>query len=127
MADVQHTVGAVIRRERQDRGLTLKDLARRAALSVVYLGEIERGRKCPSIPVLEHLARALEMAVPDLLELVAHELRGAPQPAITQAVGFQLPATEDTAAVVDDAVVSMQAPAGLTAGDLTAYFRAVAA
>lgn len=127
MADVQHTVGAVIRRERQERGLTLKDLARRAALSVVYLGEIERGRKCPSIPVLEHLARALELAVPDLLELVAHELRGAPQPAIIHAVGFRLPAAVDTAAAIDDAIVTMQAPEGITVGDLTAYFHAVAA
>jgi transcriptional regulator with XRE-family HTH domain len=126
MADLQQTVGAVIRRERRGRKLTLKELAERAALSVVYLGEIERGKKCPSIPVLEHLARALDLAVPDLFELVAQELRAAPQPAMTRAVGFRLPRPAETAST-DDAVVQMLAPEGVTSGDLTAYFNAIAA
>ena len=43
MADLQETVGQVIRRERKERHLTLKELADRAALSEVYLGEVERG------------------------------------------------------------------------------------
>src|SRR5437588_13032831 len=80
MADLQHTVGAVIRRERRERGLTLKALAERSALSVVYLGEIERGKKYPSAQVLEQLAKALELDLAELLEVVAAELGGVAGP-----------------------------------------------
>jgi transcriptional regulator with XRE-family HTH domain len=91
VADLQQTMGAVIRRERRERGLTLKELAERAALSVVYIGELERGKKYPSAVVLERLAEALELSVPDLLELVADEMRGERQPAMTNAIGFLMP------------------------------------
>ena len=40
VADLQETMGTVIRRERRAQGLTLKDLAARSALSVVYIGEV---------------------------------------------------------------------------------------
>lgn len=90
MADLQETMGAVIRRERHERGLTLRELAERAALSVVYVGELERGRKYPSAMVLERLAEALDLGVADVLELVAEELRGVPQP-VTNAIGFVMP------------------------------------
>lgn len=91
MADLQQTMGVVIRRERRARDLTIKELAERAALSVVYLGEVERGKKYPSALVLERLAQALELEAPDLLELVADELRGDQRPSVTQAIGFTLP------------------------------------
>jgi transcriptional regulator with XRE-family HTH domain len=90
MAELQETLGIVIRRERQELGLTLKELAERSALSVVYLGEIERGKKYPSALVLERLAQALGLDVPDLLEMVAIQLRGERQPVLT--IGF-LPTT----------------------------------
>jgi transcriptional regulator with XRE-family HTH domain len=91
MADLQETMGAVIRRERQERGMTLKELAERAVLSVVYLGEIERGKKYPSALVLERLAHALDMEVPDLLHLVADELAVTQQPVIARSIGFTTP------------------------------------
>ena len=94
MADLQETIGTVIRHMRQEGGLTLKELADRAILSVVYLGEIERGKKYPSALVLERLASALDLTVPDLLERVADELRGVTQPQMlaASAIGFALPA-----------------------------------
>ena len=88
MADLQETVGTVIRRERAARRLTMKELAERSIISVVYLGEIERGKKYPSPVVLERLAEALEMDVSDLLWLVAEELRAAQQPQMLKAIGF---------------------------------------
>jgi transcriptional regulator with XRE-family HTH domain len=93
MADLQETIGTVIRHMRQEVGLTLKELADRAILSVVYLGEIERGKKYPSALVLERLASALDLTVPDLLERVADELRGVAQPQMlaASAIGFSLP------------------------------------
>lgn len=92
MADLQETVGVVIRRERRARRMTLKELAERAALSLVYLGEIERGKKYPSALVLERLSEALGLDVSDLLETVAADLRAAIQPEPVQAIGIALPA-----------------------------------
>jgi len=92
MADLQQSMGMVLRRERRERKLTLKALAERSALSVVYLGEVERGKKYPSASVLERLAAALELEVPDLLELVADELRGT-QEKVVNAIGYAVPGT----------------------------------
>ncbi len=95
--DLQQTMGAVLRRVRLERSLTLKALAAQAGLSVVYLGEIERGKKYPSAPVLERLAAALGLELSDVLELVADELRATTQPANTEAIGFSLPTHGDVA------------------------------
>ncbi|HKT39352.1 MAG TPA: helix-turn-helix transcriptional regulator [Ktedonobacterales bacterium] len=89
MTDLQQTIGATLRRLRQERQLTIKELAERAIVSVVYLGEIERGKKYPSALVLERLASALDLTLPDLLESVADDLRGVRQPVM--AIGFALP------------------------------------
>jgi transcriptional regulator with XRE-family HTH domain len=70
--------------------MTLKELAARAIVSVVYLGEIERGKKYPSPVVLERLAFGLDLATPDLLELIALTLRGEERFA-TRAIGFAIP------------------------------------
>ena len=91
MANLQEMMGRVIRRERQDRRLTLKEIADKANLSVVYVGEVERGQKYPSAVVLEKLAEALDLGVADLLELVAEEIRAESQPVVTSAIGFALP------------------------------------
>ena len=96
MPDLQQTMGAVIRRERRQRGLTLKTLAERSTLSVVYLGEIERGKKYPSALVLERIAGALDVEVSDVLELVADDLRGARRPTATNAIGFTVPGQRDS-------------------------------
>ncbi len=80
MADLQETVGAVVRRERRMRRLTLRDVAGRAALSLV----------------LERLAAALGLAVSELLELIAGDVRAAerePVRAIGSVLPMQHPAT----------------------------------
>lgn len=99
MDDLQTAVGAVIRRERRERGLTLKELATRAIISVVYLGEIERGKKYPSPVTLERLAEALDLTTPDLLERIAYALRGVEQPVEAPRIGF-LPPRADISAPV---------------------------
>ena len=93
MADLQEIMGRVIRRERQDRQLTIKELGDKAGLSEIYVGEIERGRKYPSSKVLESLARALDLDIADLLELMAEEIRFERQPETVNAIGFTLPST----------------------------------
>src|SRR5579863_4660569 len=93
MADLQEILGRVIRRERQDRQLTIKELGDKAGLSEIYVGEIERGQKYPSAKVLESLASALELDLADLLEFMAEEIRYEREPQVTNAIGFVIPAT----------------------------------
>ncbi|MGH2478837.1 MAG: helix-turn-helix domain-containing protein [Ktedonobacteraceae bacterium] len=89
--DLQEIMGRVIRRERQERHLTIKELGERAGLSEIYVGEIERGQKYPSSRVLESIAQALDMDIADLLELVAEEIRYEREPQQVNAIGFTLP------------------------------------
>ncbi len=92
MADLQEIMGRVIRRERQDRQLTIKELGEKAGLSEIYVGEIERGQKYPSSKVLESIGDALDLDMADLLELMAEEIRIERMPQTTNAIGFVLPA-----------------------------------
>ena len=59
--------GANVRRVRQARGLTLEALADEVRLAYSYVGEIERGRRNPTLDVVERLAAALKV---DPLELL---------------------------------------------------------
>ncbi len=93
MSELQEIIGRVIRRERQDRQLTIKELGEKAGLSEIYVGEIERGQKYPSSKVLESLAQALELDIADLLELMAEEIRFERQPETINAIGFTIPST----------------------------------
>ena len=93
MGDLQEIIGRVIRRERQDRQLTIKELGDKAGLSEIYVGEIERGQKYPSSKVLENLAQALDLDIADLLELMAEEIRFERQPETVNAIGFTIPST----------------------------------
>ena len=93
MSGLEEIIGRVIRRERQDRQLTIKELGDKAGLSEIYVGEIERGQKYPSSKVLESLARALDLDLADLLELMAEEIRFERQPETVNAIGFTLPST----------------------------------
>ncbi|HLG77972.1 MAG TPA: helix-turn-helix transcriptional regulator [Ktedonobacteraceae bacterium] len=94
MADLQELLGRVIRQERQERHLTIKELGDKAGLSEIYVGEIERGQKYPSARVLESLAEALGLHLDELLELIADEIRHEREPQqITSVIGFTLPST----------------------------------
>ncbi|GCF09403.1 helix-turn-helix domain-containing protein [Dictyobacter arantiisoli] len=93
MADLQETLGQVVRQERQYRNLTIKDLGEKAGLSEIYVGEIERGQKYPSAKVLESLAQALGLDLAELLELMAEAIRREREPEYTSVIGFTLPTT----------------------------------
>ncbi len=122
--DVQSAMGTVIRRERRQQHLTLKALAERASLSSVYLGEIEHGRKYPSASVLERLAEALAVEIPDLLELVADEMRGGVQQRTAQPIGFTVPGSKEVApqVTVRRLVQFLQPEEATTMAELGAFF-----
>jgi len=65
--DLLSTIGETLRAERNERGLTLKQVAEGAHVSVSYLAEIERGEKDPSSRVLESIASGLDVEVSELL------------------------------------------------------------
>jgi transcriptional regulator with XRE-family HTH domain len=72
---LRHAVGAALRRIRLDRGLTLREVAAAARVSMPYLSEIERGRKEPSSEVLAGVCVALGLTIVDLLAQSAAEIR----------------------------------------------------
>jgi transcriptional regulator with XRE-family HTH domain len=70
-------VGRTIHAIRTGRGWSLRALSERAALSVAFLSEIERGRKEPSGAVLGQLAAAFGLPLSGLLIAVAQTLDAA--------------------------------------------------
>ena len=76
--DLLQAIGDTLRAERTERGLTLKQVAEGAHVSVSYLAEIERGEKDPSSRVLESIAGGLDVEVHELLMRIATSLEPAP-------------------------------------------------
>ena len=76
--DLLRAIGETLRAERTERGLTLKQVAEGAHVSVSYLAEIERGEKDPSSRVLESIAGGLEVEISELLVRIASSLESAP-------------------------------------------------
>nr|WP_202886075.1 helix-turn-helix transcriptional regulator [Kribbella sandramycini] len=74
---LREVIGNVFRRLRRERGITLRELAERAQVSVPYLSEIERGRKEPSSEILAAICRGLELELTDLLTEVQFDLATA--------------------------------------------------
>jgi len=107
MADLQETIGRVIRQERQARSLTIKELGEKAGLSEIYVGEIERGQKYPSAKVLESLASALDLDIAELLELMAEEIRREREPQFTSVIGFTIPQSHQPRRTVVRRIVNM--------------------
>ena len=66
--------GEVIRRYRQWKRLSRRDLALKAGISPVFLGEIERGEKDPSSHSLCLIAEALDVPLAELYLRVATKL-----------------------------------------------------
>lgn len=60
--------GRNVRRFREARNLTIEQLAHDTKLSYSYVGEIERGRRNPSLAVVERIASALEIEPVTLLQ-----------------------------------------------------------
>ncbi len=70
--------GDVIRRYRQWKRWSRRDLAQKAGISPVFLGEIERGEKDPSSHSLSLIATALDVPLAELYLRVAMKLDARP-------------------------------------------------
>lgn len=65
-------IGIRLRQRRKVRGLLLKDVAKRAEVSIGLLSQIERGLTMPSVRSLNAICRALDMPVAWLFENPSH-------------------------------------------------------
>ncbi|MGH3565316.1 MAG: helix-turn-helix domain-containing protein [Pseudonocardia sp.] len=74
---LREAIGSSLRRARTARRRTLREVSRRARVSLGYLSEVERGRKEPSSELLAAICEALDVALPDLLTEAARALAAA--------------------------------------------------
>ncbi len=97
-------LGDLIRKQRQQMELTLRDLAERTNVSNPYLSQIERGLHEPSVRVLKAIAGALNLSAEQLL-VQAGVLEGAdatapPPPTVEEAVRADPRLTSDQRAAL---------------------------
>ena len=64
-------LGDVLREQRMQRGMTLRELSADARVSLGYISEIERGQKEASSELLASLCGALDVPLSDVLRDVA--------------------------------------------------------
>jgi transcriptional regulator with XRE-family HTH domain len=53
-------IGSKVKRLRQDKNLTLRELSRRSGVSATQISEIERNLTAPTVPTLMRIIRALD-------------------------------------------------------------------
>jgi transcriptional regulator with XRE-family HTH domain len=68
MADVERSLGEIIRHQRELADLSVREFARRAGISNPYLSQIERGLREPSERVLDAIAQSLRTTTDALYE-----------------------------------------------------------
>jgi transcriptional regulator with XRE-family HTH domain len=65
-------LGDVLRAQRVERGMTLREVSAGARVSLGYISEIERGQKEASSELLASLCSALDVRLSDVLREVSH-------------------------------------------------------
>jgi transcriptional regulator with XRE-family HTH domain len=65
--DIQTRLGLNVRRLREAKGWSQEDYADRAGIHRTYVSDIERGRRNPTITVVEKLAGPFDIAPGELL------------------------------------------------------------
>ena len=90
---MREAIGGSLRRVRTARRRTLREVSRRARVSLGYLSEVERGRKEPSSELLAAICEALDIALPDLLaeaaEAIAAEAVAAEAARLHRPIGLR--------------------------------------
>jgi transcriptional regulator with XRE-family HTH domain len=65
--DVRVRIGLNVQEARRDKGLSQEELAHRAEVHQTYLSGVERGRRNPSVIVLDRIAAALGLDIEDVV------------------------------------------------------------
>ena len=66
----EHLFGQVLRDIRKERGLSQEDLAFQSGYHPSYIGQLERGRKSPSLRAIMSLAQVLTTSGSEILRRV---------------------------------------------------------
>jgi transcriptional regulator with XRE-family HTH domain len=66
--DIRTRLGRNVRRLREEKGWSQEDYADRAGIHRTYVSDIERGRRNPTVTVVEKLANALDVDPGRLLD-----------------------------------------------------------
>jgi len=69
---LSETFGINVRRVRLERGMTIEELADEVGLAYTYVGQIERGRRNPTLDVVERIATIFKIEPLDLLKVHKH-------------------------------------------------------
>jgi transcriptional regulator with XRE-family HTH domain len=64
---LNNAVGSTIRNLRQEKNMTLRNLADKSHVALGYLSEVERGHKDASNQILESIASGLELTTIELV------------------------------------------------------------
>lgn len=100
---MREAIGGSLRRARTARRRTLRDVSRRARVSLGYLSEVERGRKEPSSELLASICEALDIPLSDLLgdaaETLAATLEAVRRPVGLRHTDLRIAGADDTSAM----------------------------
>ncbi len=66
--EAKKRVGVNVQRLRREKDLSQEELAHRAEIHQTYLSGVERGRRNPSVEVLERIAKALNIDIEQLFK-----------------------------------------------------------
>ena len=112
-------IPAFLRRQRNQRRLTLENLSAKVGMSAQHLSEIESGKRDPRLSSIERMAEAMGMTVlivpeamaPDLRRYIAHNGRTyTTKPFTSQPVTSQPSTPTDKAAAVPESTGPDHAP-----------------
>lgn len=98
-------LGKKLRDARKQKGYTQQDLAELAQIGNVYLGEIERGVKMPSLNIFIRLVEALDISADSILRDELNSGREYIYDELTQMLRDLTPKQRKTAADILDAYV----------------------
>jgi transcriptional regulator with XRE-family HTH domain len=68
--DIRRLVGLNVQRLRQEKGWSQEELAFRSGLHRTYVSGVERGKRNPTVVVLDRIARSLGVSPAELLRTV---------------------------------------------------------
>lgn len=66
--DIRQRLGRNVRRLREEKGWSQEDYADRAGIHRTYVSDIERGKRNPTVTVVERLAKPLDLPPGRLLD-----------------------------------------------------------
>lgn len=69
-ASSEQVFGDILREFRKERGISQEDLAFSSGYHPTYIGQLERGKKSPSLRAILSLAKALEVRGSEMLRRV---------------------------------------------------------